>query len=99
MTTHDTTGEVVVHAPEHSRYEIHLDGRRVGLADYVERERVIVITHTEVLPDLNGRGLGGRLTEGMLRDLRRRGLKVIPRCPFTAAWIDGNPGYADLLAW
>ncbi|MGQ0632397.1 MAG: GNAT family N-acetyltransferase [Sporichthyaceae bacterium] len=83
--------------PERSRYEIHVGGVRIGLADYRAREGHVVVTHTEISPAWGGRGLGGLLTRRMLDDLRARGLQVIPGCPFTAAWISENPDYADLV--
>jgi hypothetical protein len=43
-------------------------------------------------------GVGSRLAKGALDDVRRRGLKVVARCPFIAAWLKRHPDYADLLA-
>jgi predicted GNAT family acetyltransferase len=81
-----------------SRYEIHLDGRRVGLADYYQRADVVVIPHTETLPELGGRGLASRLVRFSLDDIRAQGLRVAPACPFVAAFIAKNTEYADLVA-
>jgi predicted GNAT family acetyltransferase len=90
--------EVVVHVPERRRYELHIDGREVGQAEYVESGGVVVITHTGTSPRWQGQGVAGRLTRAVLDDVRRRGLKVIPRCGYSAAWIRDHPDYADLLA-
>ena len=81
------------------RYEAYLDGERVGLADYRERgDGVVVLPHTEVARSVGGRGIGGRLVQGTLDDLRGRGKTVVPSCSFVADWIDRHPDYADLLA-
>ncbi|MGQ0625483.1 MAG: GNAT family N-acetyltransferase [Sporichthyaceae bacterium] len=94
----DLAGARVRHVPEHSRYEIYWGGARIGLVDYLPREGHVVVTHTEIDAAWGGRGLGALLTRRMLDDLRARGLRVVPGCPFTAAWIRANPAYADLLA-
>jgi predicted GNAT family acetyltransferase len=84
--------------PEAGRYEI-VDGDRVlGLAAYERRGDTLVFTHTEVDPDAGQTGLGTTLVRGALDDVRARGGKVIPLCPFVRGWIERHPEYADLVA-
>ena len=83
--------------PEASRYEIHLGGRLVGFSAYVVRPTRLVFTHTEVADALEGQGLGSKLARGALDDVRRRGQRITPRCPFIAAYIRRHPEYADLV--
>lgn len=80
-----------------SRYEIQLDGRVVGLADYVLEAGVVTIPHTETSPEYGGRGLASTLVRFSLDDIRSRGLRVRPSCPFVAAYIAKNPEYRDLV--
>jgi predicted GNAT family acetyltransferase len=35
----------------------------------------------------------------LLDDIRARGLRVTPICPFTVAFIERHPTYADLVSW
>lgn len=42
--------------------------------------------------------MGGTLIRGTLDQLRARGTKLVPQCPFMAAFIDKHPEYADLVA-
>ncbi len=79
------------------RYELWLRGRPVGLAAYHLSDGQMAITHTEVLPACEGRGLGGRLVAAVLADARRRGLRVLPLCPFVAAYVRRHPEEADVL--
>jgi uncharacterized protein len=88
----------VVNMPDASRYELMLDGHRIGLLAYRRRENRIALTHTEVSPSCQGRGFGGRLAAAALEDARRDGLVVAPLCPFIAAYIKAHPEYADLIA-
>jgi predicted GNAT family acetyltransferase len=64
-----------------------------------EREDVIAtFTHTIVPEKMEGRGIGSRLVRTGLDWARAEGLKVVPRCPFVAAWIERHPDYRDLVA-
>ena len=83
--------------PEARRYEITVDGRRVGLAEYRLRPGVMAFVHTEIEPRLGSQGLGTRLVREALDDARARGLAVRPVCPFVADFIKRNPEYADLV--
>jgi predicted GNAT family acetyltransferase len=56
-----------------------------------------VLVHTEVASALEGSGLGARLVAGALVDIRRRGLRLVPRCPFVAEYVRRHPEYADLV--
>ncbi len=87
----------VVNVPEAHRYELLLDGRRVGLLAYRERKGRIALTHTEVSPACEGRGFGSRLAATALDDARRNRLAVIPICPFITGYIERHPEYRDLV--
>ena len=81
-----------------SRYELLVDDRVIGVADYRDTGDVVVFHHTEVEPAQRGRGLGGALVQGALDDVRRQGRTIVPRCPFVAHFIEDNPEYGDLVA-
>jgi uncharacterized protein len=57
----------------------------------------MVIQHTEVPPELEGRGLAAKLTRAALDYARSKGFQVVPACPYTAAFIAKHPEYGDLL--
>ena len=80
------------------RYEVLRDGVVVGISQYALTDDVITFLHTEVDSAVEGQGLGSRLAAGALDDVRRRGLRVIAKCPFIAAYLKRHPDYADLLA-
>jgi uncharacterized protein len=65
---------VVTDHPEHQRYEIHVGDELGGWLVYARHGRAIDLIHTEIDPAFEGHGLGGRLVQGALDDLRRRGL-------------------------
>jgi uncharacterized protein len=83
--------------PGESRYELLLDEQVVGEILYRLAPDPVVLLHTEVLPSLEGKGLGALLVAGALDDIRARGLQVVPLCPFVRSYIHRHPDYADLV--
>jgi predicted GNAT family acetyltransferase len=79
------------------RYEALAGGRLVGEIRYRREPGAIVLVHTDVEPSAAGQGVGSRLARGALDDIRARGLRVVPLCPFVAAYIRRHPEYADLV--
>ena len=94
----DTTVEVAENAAEH-RYEARVDGALAGFAAYRDDEAGRrVFTHTEVGDEWEGKGVGSALAHDALEDVERRGLRIIARCPFIAAYLERHEEYAGLLA-
>jgi len=84
-------------APEREHYEIRVDGELAGFATYKARPDQIAFKHTKVDDRFEGRGLAGRLIAFALDDARRRGLAVLPFCPFVQGYIQRHREYADLV--
>ena len=80
-----------------SRYELLVGSEVVGVADYRDEGDVLVFPHTEITSSMRGRGLGARLVQAALDDVRTRGQRVVPHCWFVAEFIEANPEYRDLL--
>ena len=57
-----------------------------------------MFTHTEIDPAFEGHGVGSALAKAALDDVRAKGLKAVPLCPFIRTWIDRHPDYEDLVA-
>lgn len=87
----------VIDVPDKSRYEIRLNGSRVGRLDYHVSNGTVTIPHTEIDPAYAGRGLGVELVRGALDDIRSRQLSVRPLCSFVRHFITLHPEYADLV--
>ncbi len=79
------------------RFEITVEGV-TAFAEYVRKPGVITFTHTVVPEALGGKGVGSRLAKGALDQVRAEGLKVVPQCPFIAAYIKKHPEYQPLVA-
>jgi hypothetical protein len=83
--------------PDRHRFEITADGETAGFAAYRIRDGAVVITHTQILPEHRGGGIGAELARHTLDTLRERGVRVVPSCPYFAAYIARHPEYADLV--
>jgi predicted GNAT family acetyltransferase len=83
--------------PAELRYEL-LDGSEVvGEIRYRREPGAVALVHTEVDPSYEGKGAASLLVEEALRDLRERGLRLIPVCPYVRAWLHRHPEQADLV--
>jgi predicted GNAT family acetyltransferase len=88
----------VVNRPVERRYELLLGGEHAGELVYRDRgENVVAFLHTEVDPNVQRRGLGSVLVAAALDDARRRGLRVVPVCPFIDVYVRRHPEYGDLV--
>lgn len=83
--------------PAKHRFEILVDDALAGFTAYLPRGEVLVFTHTEVDDRYQGMGVGAALIQGTLDQIRARGGRVVPKCPFMAAFIQRHPAYADLV--
>lgn len=92
--------DVKVHdQPDRSRYEVELGDELAGFADYrLGPDGIVDFVHTEIDGRFEGNGLAGRLATWALDDVRRRGLRARPSCPFIKDFIERHPTYADLVA-
>ena len=91
------TIEFADHADAH-RYELRDGDTVLGSIVYRLHGEVITLVHTEVDPAFGGQGHAATLARGALDDARARGLRVVPSCPYVAAYIEKHPEYADLVA-
>jgi predicted GNAT family acetyltransferase len=83
--------------PDDDRYVAEVDGALAGFVTYGLRPQLIAFVHTEVDKRFEGRGIGSALATFALDDARRRGLAVLPFCPFVSGYIQRHPEYVDLV--
>jgi predicted GNAT family acetyltransferase len=79
------------------QFEMHI-GEKMARIEYILTGQKIFLTHTEVDPALEGKGLGSTIIRRTLDWVRSQDLRVIPLCPFVAAFLKKHPKYQDLLA-
>jgi len=58
----------------------------------------IFLTHTEVPKELEGKGIGSAIVKLALENIKARELKLVPLCPFVAAYIKRHMEWSRILA-
>lgn len=77
-------------------YEAYIDGTRVGELAYSRSGATVTALHTEVEPAAEGKGVGSALARALIDDVRARGDKLVPLCPFVKSYLDRHPEFDDL---
>lgn len=93
----DSPSITVRHEPDQSRYSATVDGA-LAVVNYQRHDGLIAFTHTEVPPEIEGRGVASALARKALDDARATGQQVVPACEFFAYFMDEHPEYDDLRA-
>lgn len=84
------------HNPELNRFEVVVE-TQTAVVEYRRRDDKIFLVHTLVPPVVEGKGVGTALAKYALDYARENSLRVVPSCPFIAAYIESHPEYADLV--
>ena len=80
------------------RYTGAVEGRVAALSEFIPTGELVVFTHTETDPAFEGQGVASTLVRWALDDVRQRGLRVVPVCPFVKAYIGKHADdYRDLV--
>jgi predicted GNAT family acetyltransferase len=85
----------IVDNPAKSRFEMPVPGG-TAFAVYRRSGDVLIVPHSEVPREAEGRGYGSALVKAVLEHARARGLKVRPLCSFVAAYMRRHPEYEDV---
>ena len=91
MTAAAPDAVTVVRNDDKSRYEILVDGQRVGFSDYRMRGDHQVFVHTEIDPEFRGRDLAATLVAGGARRRPRQRLPGDPPLPVRRRVHPGAP--------
>ncbi|WP_250008929.1 GNAT family N-acetyltransferase [Actinoplanes sp. M2I2] len=83
--------------PAEKRFELRIGDDVAGFAAYRVRDGITVVTHSEINRRFRGQGLGSVLAGQTLDQLRARGARVYPACPFFAKYVAEHPEYDDII--
>lgn len=84
-------GVRVQHEP--GRFFVNVDGAEAELL-YERRGDLLDVRHTFTPPALRGRELAARLTEAAFAYARAEGLRIVPTCSYTGAYLARHPELA-----
>jgi predicted GNAT family acetyltransferase len=80
-----------------NRFELDVDGT-IAFVAYRKSPGAITLVHTEVPPELGGRGIGSKLGRATLDAVRAQRRKLSVECDFIRNYMTKHPDYDDLLA-
>ncbi|AXC15207.1 hypothetical protein ACPOL_5963 [Acidisarcina polymorpha] len=86
----------VKHNEPQSRFEV-LHDEGTSVLDYEQTGGQLVLVHTGVPPPLQGQGIASSLAKAAVEYARSQGIKIVPQCPFVAAYVERHPEYVDLV--
>lgn len=85
--------------PTRGRYVIHLaPGYDAEMTFRKGENGTIIIDHTGVPPEYEGRGIAAKLVNQAIADAREQGFKITPVCSYVVAQFRRHPEWADLRA-
>lgn len=88
----------VIDVPDKERFEARdADGNVLGFVTYQLTGNIIVYTHTEVMPEHEGKGIGSQLAKAVMDDAKSRSRNVVPICPYIAKWLQKHPEYDGVV--
>ena len=82
---------------DRQRFELEVEGH-IAFVTYRKSQGAITLVHTEVPPELGGRGVGSKLGRATLDAVRAQRRKLIIECDFIRSFVNKHPEYGDLLA-
>jgi predicted GNAT family acetyltransferase len=87
----------IQHNPASMRFQATVDGM-LCRADYRMHGNTLMLVHTEVPRQLEGRGIASALVREAFNYAQGSGLDVLPVCSYVRAWVQRHPEVAPLLA-
>lgn len=93
MSTHTEDVQMAYDA-DASGFVLTVDGELAGVAEVLRGNGVMIVTHTEIVPELGGLGLAKVLLARALADVAAQDLAVEARCHLAATCLMKNPDAA-----
>ncbi|CAM4307644.1 GNAT family N-acetyltransferase [Flavobacterium terrigena] len=81
---------------EKHRFEITFKNHKAFI-DYKERPGKISLIHTEVEPELEGKGAATAVIEKTLEYIEQNNFKLVPLCPLVFAYIKRHPEWKRIV--
>jgi hypothetical protein len=79
------------------RFEASVEGN-LAFVEYIRAENKVYLTHTEVPSQLEGKGIASAMVKQILEQIKNEELKLVPLCPFVAAYVKRHPEWKEIMA-
>ena len=84
------------HEPDARRFATDIDGKTAYITYRDLGNGVLDLDHTFVPREHRGGGLASHLTAHALSYAREHGYRIVPSCPFVAAYLQRHPEFRDI---
>ena len=81
---------------KHHQFEVHADGQMAFLSYRMDGD-AIVLEHTRVPPQLEGRGIASSMATAAFDYARSKHLRVVVICPYVQSWLERHPEQRDIV--
>jgi predicted GNAT family acetyltransferase len=75
-----------------NRFEMTVEGN-TAIIEYKQYPGKIALLHTEVPPELEGKGAATAIIEKTLDYIEKQNFKLIPLCPMVVAYLKRHPDW------
>ncbi|HSL74090.1 MAG TPA: GNAT family N-acetyltransferase [Ilumatobacteraceae bacterium] len=82
---------------DHAQYELYDGDELLSFAPFSQVDGVVIVPHIETRLHHRGNGYSSRLMEGLVADLRERGLRIDPVCPVARWYVQALPDADELM--
>lgn len=83
----------MTHNEAASRFEVTVEGHRGELVYRHDGERIVLL-HTGVPKQIEGRGIGSALVSAAVSHAIEEGIRIVPVCWFARGWLERHPEVA-----
>ena len=73
-------------------------GQQAEMTYFRRADGTIIIDHTGVPHEFEGRGIALRLVKRAIADAREGEFRIVPQCPYVAVQFRRHPDWSELLA-
>ena len=90
-------GVTVRHEPDAEQWAAAVEGGDAVLAYATRDDGTLDLQHTIVPPEARGRKVADALVRAAVAHARDAGVRLVPTCPYVAAWASRHPDVGDVF--
>ena len=83
---------------DRAQYELYDGDELLSFATFTEIDGVVIVPHVETRPQHRGNDYSSVLMDGVVDDLRTKGLRINPICWVARRCVEALPDADDLMA-
>lgn len=87
----------IIDNKEKNKFELFVNEKVGGEIDYEIQDSKLIINHTGVREEHEGKGLARKLVDFAVIYARENSFKIVPVCPYVKLVMERNKDYQDLL--